>query len=55
MNSSTITQTSLVPAGVDSVFVDNYINLEHYLYSNPLEVNTIEYGIVNSHVSSLIL
>lgn len=55
MNSSTITQTILVPAGVDSVFVDNYINLEHYLYSNPLEVNTIEYGIVNSHVSSLIL
>ena len=52
MDSYTISQTILVPAGVDSVFVDNYINLEHYLYSNPLEVSTKEYNIVNSHVPS---
>lgn len=54
MNSYTLSQTILVPAGVDSVFVDNYINLEHYMYSNPLEVNTKEYDIVNSHVPSRI-
>lgn len=46
-------QAITVPAGVDSVFVDDYINYEHYLYSNPLQVNTIEYGIVNSHVAGI--
>lgn len=39
-----------VPVGVDSVFVDDYINFEHHLYSNPLEVYAIDYEIVNSHV-----
>lgn len=54
MDSYTLTQTIIVPSGVDSILVDNYINLEHYLYSNPLEINTIEYEIVNSHVPNLV-
>lgn len=55
MYSYTSTQTILVPAGVDSVFVDNYVNLEHYMYSNPLQINTKDYQIVNSHVPAHIL
>lgn len=53
LSSYYIDQQITVPSGVDSVYVDSYINYEEYLYSNPLSVNVINYDIVNSHVPTI--
>lgn len=41
-----------IPAGVDSVYLGSYHNIENYASGNPYNVSITEYNIVNAHVPS---
>ena len=41
-----------IPAGIDSVFLGAYHNVENYASSNPYNISITQYNIVNAHVPS---
>lgn len=42
-----------VPAGADSVLINHHFDVEHYLYSDPYEIQLISYHLINAHVNPL--
>ncbi len=41
-----------IPAGVDSVYLGSYHNIENYASSNPYNISITQYNIVNEHLPS---